>query len=108
MTQFAVKPTIQQCDTCKAFAEAYQLGAKDLILTNDFLYNPYFGPLNLSCPVLFQEKYGLGEPTDEMVEAIVRDMPKDITRIIAIGGGAVLDIAKILTLEARQSHPGPL
>lgn len=104
MTQFAVKPTIQQCDTCKAFAEAYQLGAKDLILTNDFLYNPYFGPLNLSCPVLFQEKYGLGEPTDEMVEAIVRDMPKDITRIIAIGGGAVLDIAKILTLK----HVSPI
>lgn len=99
MTQFNVKPSIQQAANCKEFAEAYQLGAKDLIFTNDFLYNPYFGPLNLPCPVLFQEKYGMGEPTDEMVEAIYADMPKDVERIIAIGGGAVLDIAKILALK---------
>lgn len=99
MTQFAVKPTVQQCESCKEFAESYQLGPKDLIFTNDFLYNPYFGPLNLPCPVLFQEKYGMGEPTDEMVEAIYKDMPKDVERVIAIGGGAVLDIAKILTLK---------
>lgn len=104
MTQFAVKPMIQQCGICREFAEAYQLGPHDLILTNDFLYQPYFGALNLSCPVLFQEKYGLGEPTDEMVEAIYRDMPQDVTRIIAVGGGAVLDIAKILTLK----HVSPI
>lgn len=99
MSQFAVKPTIQQYRTCREFALAFELGPQDLILTNDFLYHPYFSPLDLPCPVLFQEKYGVGEPSDEMVEAIYHDMPKNVRRIIAVGGGAVLDIAKILALK---------
>lgn len=99
MTQFAVRPTITFCQTAKEFAAAAALGPKDLLFTNDFLYDPYFAPLGLSCPVLFQEKYGLGEPTDEMVEAIYRDMPKEVERIVAVGGGTVLDVAKILALK---------
>ena len=70
MTQFSVHPTIQLCDTCQELANTYDLGPQDLLFTNDFLFDPYFAPLDLKCPVLFQEKYGLGEPTDEMVEAI--------------------------------------
>ena len=104
MTQFAVHPTIQLCDTCQELANTYDLGPHDLLFTNDFLFDPYFAPLDLKCPVLFQEKYGLGEPTDEMVEAIYRDMPKDITRIVAVGGGTVLDVAKILSLR----HVSPI
>ena len=104
MTDFAVKPAVRMCDTCKEMAEALQLGPQDLLFTNDFLYDPYFAPLGLKCPVLFQEKYGLGEPTDEMVEAIYKDMPKDVKRIVAVGGGAVLDIAKILILK----HVSPI
>ena len=99
MTQFSVHPTIQLCDTCQELANTYDLGPQDLLFTNDFLFDPYFASLDLKCPVLFQEKYGLGEPTDEMVEAIYRDMPKDITRIVAVGGGTVLDVAKILSLR---------
>ena len=99
MTDFAVKPAVRMCDTCKEMAEALDLGPQDLLFTNDFLYDPYFAPLGLKCPVLFQEKYGLGEPTDEMVEAIYKDMPKDVKRIVAVGGGAVLDIAKVLILK---------
>ena len=104
MTQFSVHPTIQLCDTCQELANTYDLGPQDLLFTNDFLFDPYFAPLDLKCPVLFQEKYGLGEPTDEMVEAIYRDMPKDITRIVAVGGGTVLDVAKILSLR----HVSPI
>ena len=70
MTQFEVKPTIQICDTCAELAQAFELGPKDLILTNEYIYNPYFGPLNLPCPTIFQEKYGTGEPSDEMVAAM--------------------------------------
>ncbi len=99
MSQFMIQPTIRQYDTCREFAEQFQLGPQDLILTNSYLYDPYFTALNLPCPVLFQEKYGAGEPSDDMVEAIYRDMPKEIRRIVAIGGGAVLDIAKILILQ---------
>ena len=104
MTQFSVHPSIQLCDTCQELANTYELGPQDLLFTNDFLFDPYFAPLDLKCPVLFQEKYGLGEPTDEMVEAIYRDMPKDITRIVAVGGGTVLDVAKILSLR----HVSPI
>ena len=103
MTQFQVRPTVLQCASCQEFAEAFQLGPRDLILTNEFLYRPYYFA-QLPCPVLFQERYGLGEPTDEMVEAIYRDMPRDIDRIVAVGGGAVLDIAKILALR----HVSPI
>lgn len=99
MSQFSIVPAIWQYDTCKEFAAEFQLGPQDLLFTNDFLYAPYFTALDLPCPVLFQEKYGLGEPTDEMVEAIDRDMPKDIKRIVAVGGGTVVDVAKLLALK---------
>ena len=93
MTQFVIHPSIWQYDTCQAFAQDFHLGPQDLLLTNEFLYTPYFAPLNLPCPLLFQEKYGLGEPSDEMVEAIYRDMPKEVTRVIAVGGGVMGDLA---------------
>ena len=80
MTQFEVKPTIQICDTCAELAQALELGPKDLILTNQYIYDPYFGPLNLSCPTIFQEKYGAGEPSDEMVTAIYNDIAKVLSR----------------------------
>ena len=62
MTQFVIHPSIWQYDPCQAFAQDFHLGPQDLLLTNEFLYTPYFAPLNPPCPVLFQEKYGLGEP----------------------------------------------
>lgn len=34
-----------------------------------------------------------------MADAIYHDMPKDITRIIGIGGGTIMDLCKLFALE---------
>lgn len=99
MQEFMLRPTIHRFDSCREFAEQFGIGPGDLILTNEFIYKPYFEDLNLGCDVLFQENYGAGEPTDVMTEAIAADLNPLCRRIIGIGGGTVIDIAKILALD---------
>lgn len=99
MTQFTIRPQIYQMASCEEFSAYVQLGADDLILTNAYIYEPAFGSMHLSCHVIYLEKYGSGEPSDEMVEAICRDLPASFRRVVAIGGGGVLDVAKILSLK---------
>lgn len=99
MQGFMVKPTIYNYKTAEEFAKEFQLGEEDLILTNEYIYNPFFGKMNLNCDVIFQEKYGQGEPSDDMVEAIYKDIKGHHKRVIAIGGGTVIDIAKLFALR---------
>ena len=73
MDTFMLKPTVLAYDTCKEMAEALQIGESDLMITNQYIYEPYFADLHLQCDVLFQEKYGAGEPSDEMAEAMYKD-----------------------------------
>ena len=84
--------------------EEFRLGASDLILTNEYIYQPYFGAMNPECAVLYQEQYGMGEPTDVMAEAILRDAAATgCNRVVAIGGGTVIDIAKVLAVGGGES-----
>ena len=99
MKQLSIKPDIYKYDTAKAFAEAFQLGKGDLVITNEYIYNPYFGELGLECDVIYQEKYGAGEPSDDMVEAMYKDINGTYKRIVAIGGGTVIDISKLFALK---------
>ena len=99
MQELVIKPTIYRYETAKEFAEAFAIGSGDLVLTNEYIYNPFFGSLNLGCDVIFQEKYGQGEPSDDMVEAIYKDIQGEHKRIIAIGGGTIIDIAKLFALK---------
>lgn len=70
-----------------------------MILTNEYIYAPAFGSLELPCYTIFQEKYGAGEPTDVMAEAILRDIAHlSCKRIIAIGGGTIIDLAKVIAV----------
>lgn len=103
MQQLKIEPAIYKYETAREFAEEFQLGKGDLVITNAYIYDPFFGALALDCDVIFQERYGKGEPSDDMVEAINRDIKKAYKRIIAIGGGTVLDIAKLFALE--QASP---
>ena len=76
MIEIIWKPELHSFNSCQEFADEFRLCETDLILTNEYIYQPYFGSMNLGCRVLYQEKYGIGEPTDTMTEAIMQDMKK--------------------------------
>lgn len=104
MKEIIWKPELHRFSSCKEFVEEFRLGASDLILTNEYIYQPYFGAMNLECAVLYQEQYGMGEPTDVMAEAILRDAAATgCNRVVAIGGGTVIDIAKVLAVGGGES-----
>ncbi|MCH4179236.1 MAG: 4-hydroxybutyrate dehydrogenase [Megasphaera sp.] len=99
MQELMIRPTIYHYATCKEFAAAMNIGKGDLMITNQYIYDPYFAPLHLECDVLFQEKYGSGEPSDEMAEAMHRDLQGSPKRIIAVGGGTIIDLSKFFSLK---------
>ncbi len=103
MKSFKLVPSVAEYPDFAAFAQEVGLGAKDLILTNEYIYAPGIAALDLGCHTCFQEKFGAGEPTDVMVDAILDDLRgKDYDRIVAIGGGTIIDIAKVLTVAKPE------
>lgn len=100
MEALRVVPKVFYFDTFKEFAEEFSINDKDIILTNEFIYEPFIKPLGLKANCIFQEKFGAGEPSDEMIDAIHLEMNKyKYDRIIAFGGGTIVDICKILALD---------
>lgn len=103
MLALRVVPKIYYFDTFKQFNDEFQLGKKDLLVTNEWMYTPYVAPLGIDTNVMFQEKYGKGEPSDEMIDAMAAEMKKfDFDRIVAFGGGTIVDICKILALDLPE------
>ncbi|MEA4922630.1 MAG: 4-hydroxybutyrate dehydrogenase [Eubacteriaceae bacterium] len=100
MQALRVVPTIHYFDTFKEFNDEFKLGKGDILVTNQWMYDPYVKPLGIDIPVIYQEKYGQGEPTDEMMDALKKDMDKyTFDRIIAFGGGTIVDICKVLSCD---------
>lgn len=103
--QIVLKPEIVMYPSISNFVQDISLGAGDLILTNEYIYQPYFEKLKLPVSILYQENYGTGEPNDVMVDAILSDAEKtSYNRIIAIGGGTIIDIAKILAVSEQNKR----
>lgn len=99
MKEFKMYAHIVYEDSLQAFLQREGIGKTDFILTNEFLYSRFIKKLNPPCDALFIEAYGQGEPTTERVDAIRADLPEGLKRLIAIGGGSVIDIAKMLSLS---------
>ena len=56
--EIVIAPTIYKFDTFDAFAEEFQLGERDVVLTNEFIYKPFMEKLGLKSNFVFQEKFG--------------------------------------------------
>lgn len=100
MKQFKVVPEIVGIDTAKEFCEEFKVGSGDLILINRFMYDKYFAGAADGATVIDVYDYGSGEPSDTMVEKIyakIKDVSYD--RVIAVGGGTIIDVAKLFALK---------
>lgn len=101
MNQLTFKPSLYQYKACRDFVSDFSIGEGDLIITSKTCYQTFLEPLHLLADVIFPRDYGSGEPTDAMVTAMYQDIAKksDYQRVIGIGGGSVLDLAKLFVLE---------
>lgn len=103
MEPFKIITGIAEFDEFSDYAVDAGLGKTDLIITNKYIYDSAAKGLNLECHLLFQEQYGVGEPTDQMIDAILKDLKGlHYNRIIAMGGGTVIDIAKVLAVAQKE------
>lgn len=104
MRVFQQKTAVQRFGSAEEFVREYGIGKEDFILAGKRIYEAYFQPLGLKAQVVYKSSYGAGEPTDQMIDALFSDFRRmGGKRIIAIGGGAVIDMAKILVLAGDYS-----
>ena len=68
-------PTIYKFATFADFAAEFQLGERDVVLTNEFIYKPFMEELGLKSKFVFQEKFGAGEPSEAMIETMYEASP---------------------------------
>lgn len=102
---FALRPQLHGHDTFAAFAEAHDLGARDLIFTQRILHETFMQ--DSAAQVLFYDDFCDGEPTDVAVDAMLTAIRKlDFDRLVAIGGGSILDSAKVLALDSDADVAG--
>lgn len=98
--EIVIAPTLYKFANFGEFAQEFSLGARDLVLTNEFIYKPFMEQYNLACQFVFQEKFGVGEPSEEMITEMYEKIPYDsYDRVVAIGGGAIMDLCKLLGIE---------
>lgn len=103
MLALRIVPKIYYFDKMSEFNDEFKINEKDLLVTNEWIFTPYIAPLGVKPNVIYQEKFGAGEPSDEMIDGIVAESKKyDYDRIIALGGGTIVDICKILALDVPE------
>lgn len=104
MKLFELAQEIHYADTFREFAEQFTFLKNDLILTERILYTNYIQSCNLACTIIIKDDFSVTEPDEETVDRILERIEGlQPSRIIAIGGGSVIDIAKALII--RDAYP---
>jgi 4-hydroxybutyrate dehydrogenase len=99
MQLLKIKPVLYEYETFEEFIHDMSISQDDLILSNAPILGDRLSENGCLAHVLYQEDYGRGEPNDVMVNKMIETIHSfDFNRIIAIGGGTILDIAKILSV----------
>jgi len=102
MISFQLKPKLQKFSSFEEFAREAALGPDDVVLTHRFLHTAFMQ--KLSCQTLFYEDYCTGEPSNVIIDAMLEAVGKmEYSRMIAVGGGAVLDSSKLLTIDGATN-----
>lgn len=99
MKQLGLSSKLYKFDSCAEFTEAFDFQKTDLIITCNYIFEPYFGNMDIPAQIIYQEEFGEGEPTDDMVCGMMEAVKDNYTRVIGIGGGTVLDISKLFALK---------
>lgn len=100
MKSFSIHPQISMMESAEEFCERFAIGEGDLVFVSNGMKERHFGTLLDKAEVINYRAFGKGEPTDLMVEGIAKSIQNpDYKRVIAIGGGTILDVAKLFALE---------
>lgn len=104
MNLLSLVPKLHQFDDCASFFAAFPLQESDLLITSQRCHRQHLQPYTGAAQLLFLDRFGRGEPSDTMVDAAYASLARyDYQRVIAIGGGTVLDVAKLFALD----NPAP-
>lgn len=99
MKSFKIIPEIAEYDSVSDFCKEFAINSKDLVFLSRSTEKYFEGRLN-GAHVIYRGDYGEGEPSDIMAEQIYQDVKNlDYDRVIAIGGGTIIDTAKLLVLK---------
>lgn len=104
MELFRETTKIVKYETAKEFVMESSMTKEDFLLCSRSVFDRYFKEYEPKACVHFKDEYGSGEPTDVMIEKLRADFEKSgCKRIIAVGGGAIIDMAKILVTGIPQT-----
>lgn len=104
MSQFKIVPTVESFGQWREFCEAYKIGQGDLLVTDRIIYERYLKETEFS-GVIVQDDYGAGEPTDEKIVSVRKATDGySFSRVVAVGGGTVIDIAKLIATDGWKAE----
>ena len=90
-------PTVYKFQRFAEMAQEFGLDERDVVLCNASVHASYMKDLGLKCQFVFRDKFGSGEPSEEMIQNMYDAIPYDsYDRVVAVGGGAILDLSKLL------------